>query len=67
MPVIGFLGGKTPGRLERRLRAFSQTLNEADYVEGHDLTFCVWYRALPRCRRCRASLGRKPTPNEPCA
>jgi hypothetical protein len=67
MPVIGFLGGKTPCRLERRLRAFSQALNEADYVEGRDVTSRVWYRALPRCRRCRASLGRKPTPNEPCA
>ena len=22
--------------------------------------FCIWPRALPRCRRCRASLGRKP-------
>jgi putative tryptophan/tyrosine transport system substrate-binding protein len=28
---------------------------------------CIWQRALPRCRRCRASRGRKPIPRGRCA
>ena len=29
--------------------------------------FCIWPRALPRCRPCRASRGRKPIRRGRCA
>ena len=29
--------------------------------------FCIWQRALPRCRPCRASHGRKPIRRGRCA
>ena len=29
--------------------------------------FCIWQRALPRCRPCRASRGRKPIRRGRCA
>jgi putative ABC transport system substrate-binding protein len=37
MPVVGFLAGETPSRFSARVRAFSQALNEAGYVEGHNV------------------------------
>ena len=32
----------------------------------HAGNFCIWPRALPRCRPCRASPGRKPIPINRC-
>ena len=29
--------------------------------------FCIWPRALPRCRPCHGSLGRRPIPRGRCA
>jgi putative ABC transport system substrate-binding protein len=37
MPVVGFLAGETPSRFAARVRAFSQALNEAGYVEGRNV------------------------------
>jgi putative ABC transport system substrate-binding protein len=37
IPVVGFLAGETPSRFAARVRAFSQALNEAGYVEGHNV------------------------------
>jgi hypothetical protein len=33
----------------------------------HRGNFCIWLRTLPRCRRCRASLARKPIRRGRCA
>jgi putative ABC transport system substrate-binding protein len=38
MPVIGFLGGNSPGPSAPSLAAFRQGLSEIGYVEGHNLT-----------------------------
>ena len=37
IPMVGFLAGETPSRFAARVRAFSQALNEAGYVEGHNV------------------------------
>jgi putative tryptophan/tyrosine transport system substrate-binding protein len=37
MPVIGFLGGESPGPQASRLRAFRQGLSEIGYVEGRNV------------------------------
>ena len=37
MPVIGFLGGESPGSFSSRLRAFHQGLSETGYVEGRNV------------------------------
>ena len=38
MPVIGFLDPRSPGTLERLLRAFHQGLKDTGYVEGENVT-----------------------------
>jgi putative ABC transport system substrate-binding protein len=38
MPVIGFLGGDSPGPVASYLAAFHQGLSETGYVEGQNLT-----------------------------
>ena len=35
MPVIGYLGAKSPAALASRVRAFRQGLAETGYVEGN--------------------------------
>jgi putative ABC transport system substrate-binding protein len=37
MPVIGFLGGESPGPFASRLRAFHQGLSESGYIEGRNV------------------------------
>jgi putative ABC transport system substrate-binding protein len=37
MPVIGYLGGESPGPFASRLRAFHQGLSETGYVEGRNV------------------------------
>ena len=42
MPVIGFLGPRSPDALTERLRGFRQGLKETGYVEGDNAT--ILYR-----------------------
>jgi putative ABC transport system substrate-binding protein len=37
MPVVGFLGGESPGPFASRLRAFHQGLSETGYAEGRNV------------------------------
>jgi putative tryptophan/tyrosine transport system substrate-binding protein len=37
MPVIGYLGGESPGPFANRLRAFHRGLSETGYVEGRNV------------------------------
>jgi putative ABC transport system substrate-binding protein len=37
MPVIGYLGAGSPGPTALFITAFRQELNEAGYIEGHNV------------------------------
>ena len=55
-------------RARAHLRACNKTIREEDANETSPPdNFCIWPRALPRCRPCRASLGRKPIRRGRCA
>jgi putative ABC transport system substrate-binding protein len=41
MPVIGFLDTRAPDAMTDRLRVFRQSLKEAGFVEGQDVTYRV--------------------------
>jgi hypothetical protein len=43
MPVIGFLDTRAPDAMTDRLRVFRQSLKEAGFVEGQDVT--IEYRS----------------------
>jgi putative ABC transport system substrate-binding protein len=49
MPVIGFLGGTSPGPNEANVSAFRQGLTETGYVEGQNLA--IEYRSAARIGR----------------
>ena len=55
-------------RARAHLRACNKTIREEDANEtSPPNNFCIWPRALPRCRPCRASRGRKPIRRGRCA
>lgn len=39
VPVVGYLGGSSPVRDEYQLRSLRQGLNEAGYIDGHNVKF----------------------------
>src|SRR5262249_29248213 len=61
MPVIGFLGGTSPGTVADRVRAFRQGLKDTGYVEGENVA--IEYRwaegQYERLRELAAELVRR--------
>jgi putative tryptophan/tyrosine transport system substrate-binding protein len=51
MPVIGFLDTRAPDAMTDRLRVFRQSLKEAGFVEGQDVT--IEYRSAEDQLGCR--------------
>ena len=60
-------GATAAARPRRRGDRVNPPKTEGDDETSPPNNFCIWPRALPRCRPCRASRGRKPIRRDRCA